>query len=543
MNAMPGMQDEAAEIIKQHAEMKAERANYEPVWQEIATFTDPGNAQYTTKMLSPGQRNDERVFESTAQRAIANFGAIMQSSLTPAGQNYQKVTVSDPDLAENDNVKRWLEDTTTRLFKYRNASASNFPQALGEVFKSLGGPGTGCLYTELMPGAGPRYTAIHLSEIYISQDFTGRINKVHREFEWTARQIVAKWGPQVPQQIMTAFENTPERKFTIIHAVCENNYRQPWRMDLPGMPYKSVYVSNDFRQVLGRGGYWTFPYHVTRFDTKVREVYGRSPAWEALADIKMLNEASRTMIRQAQMAAAPPLLLFDDGVLQNFSIRPDALNFGGVNESGQQLVHPLQTGASFPIAREEMEQRRRAVESSFLITLFSILAEKPNMTATEVLERAGEKAVFLQPVIGRQRSELLGPMTEREIDMLERAGALLPRPEEIQNMELRFEYDSLATRAARAPEAAGFFRTIEGIVPLMQVEPGIIRTFNSDEVVRGLAEINGVPLKWIRSKEEVAAMEEAQASQQQAQQMLAAAPVVSETALNVAKANEIQAGL
>jgi len=61
--------------------------------------------------------------------------------------------------------------------------------------------------------------------------------------------------------------------------------------------------------------------------------------------------------------------------------------------------------------------------------------------------------------------------------------------------------------------------------------------------VRGLAEINGVPLKWIRSKEEVAAMEEAQASQQQAQQMLAAAPVVSETALNVAKANEIQAGL
>lgn len=540
---LPDIQDEVSEIIKQQAELETERFNYEPVWQEISDFVDPGNGQFTEKYLTPGQRNDERIFDSTAQQALQRFGAIFVSSLIPSGQPYQKVTVSDPKLADNDNVKRWLESTTDKIFHYRDLPSSNFKTALGGVFKGLGAQGTGCLYTELIPGGGPRYTAIHLSEIYISTDYLGRVNKVHRKFQMTARQIVTKWGPRVPYQIMTAFEQTPERKFTIIHAVCENNYREPWRRDSMGMPYKSVYVSQDYREVLGRGGYWTFPYHVTRYDVSVGETYGRSPSWQALSDIKMLNEASRTMIRQAQLAAAPPLLLHDDGVLHHFSVKPDALNFGGVNESGQQLVRPLQVGSNFSIAREEMEQRRFQIRSSYLETLFSILVEKPNMTATEVLERAGEKGVFLAPIIGRQQSELLGPMTEREIDMLERAGALDERPEELRGAGLKFEYESPATRAARAPEAAAFFRTVEGITPLLQIQPALMDTFDADAVVRGLSEINGVPLEWIRPKEAVAAMQQQKAQEQQAQQLLAAAPVMSETALNVAKANEIQAGL
>lgn len=545
MNAMrkPDMNDEATEIIRQQAELESERANYEPVWQDIANYTDPGNAQYTTKMLYPGQRNDERIFDSTAQIAIQRFGAVMCSSLIPRGQKYQKVTLGDPDLAEDADVKRWLENTTDRLFHYRQSTQANFDSSMAEVFESLGGPGTGCLYTEMIPGAGPFYSSIHLSEIYISIDFRGKINKLHRKWEWSARQIVGKWGDAVPHQIKTAFETTPERKFTIIHAVCENNYQDPWRRDHLGMPFKSVYVAYDFKEVLGRGGYWTFPYHVSRYVTKVREVYGRSPSWQALSDIKMLNEASRTMIRQAQLAAAPPWLLHDDGVLQSLNIRPDALNFGGVNEQGKQLVHPLQTGANFAIAKDEMEQRRMAVRTAYLETLFSILVEKPNMTATEVLERASEKGVFIAPVIGRQQSELLGPMTEREIDMLERAGALEPRPEKIRGMELRFDYESPATRAAKAQEAAGFFRTIEGITPMLQYKPNLLNTFDEDEVVRGLSDINGVPLKWIRPKEAVAAMEEQQAGEQQAAQLLQAAPVVSESALNVAKAQQIQSSI
>ena len=47
------------------------------------------------------------------------------------------------------------------------------------------------------------------------------------------------------------------------------------------------------------------------------------------------------------------------------------------------------------------------------------------MTATEVLERAREKGALLAPTMGRQQSEALGPMIEREIDILVECGLML----------------------------------------------------------------------------------------------------------------------
>lgn len=534
--------EDADAILRQQTDMEADRANYEPVWQDIANYTDPGNATYGMKFTTPGQRNDERIFDSTAQMALNRFAATMSSVLIPRTQRYQKVKVSDPDLSEDSEVMRWCEEVTDRLFHFRESPRANFYGQMSDVFSSLGGPGTGVIYSEDAPGDGMRYRAVHLAESYIAENFSGIIDRFHRQFEWPARKIVEKWGEAAPQQVQACMESSPERKFTIIHHVSPNESRERWRLDYRGMPFKSVYVCKDLKETLGRGGYWTFPYHVSRYVTKAREVYGRSPSWEALADIKMTNQASKSMIKQAQLASDPAWLLHDDGILQALSIKPGALNMGGVNESGQQLVHPLQTGSNFQIAKEEMEQRRLSVRGAYLETLFQILIEKPNMTATEVLERAAEKGVFLAPIVGRQQSELLGPLTEREIDCLTRAGALPPRPKKLIGVDLRFEYESPATRAQRAQEAAGFARTIEALTPLAQVKPRVLKLFNEEKVGRGISEINGVPLDWLLSKEEMDAQDQAEIQAAQTQQLIAAAPVVSDAAKKIAETQAIEAG-
>jgi hypothetical protein len=83
------------------------------------------------------------------------------------------------------------------------------------------------------------------------------------------------------------------------------------------------------------------------------------------------------------------------------------------------------------------------------------------------------------------------------------------------------------TRAAQSGKGVGLLRTIEALTPLAQVDPSVLDTFNADEIAPDLAEINGVPHKWIRSKDEVAALRQGRAQAQQAQQLLQAAPVVS----------------
>jgi hypothetical protein len=283
---------------------------------------------------------------------------------------------------------------------------------------------------------------------------------------------------------------------------------------------------------MSEGGYQTFPYAVSRYVTAPKEIYGRSPAMTILPDIKMINEMSKTVMRAAHKIVDPPLLLQEDGVLQVFNTRPGALNFGGVDDQGRQVVQPLQTGARVDIGMEMMEQRRKVINDAFLITLFQILVDSPNMTATEAMLRAQEKGALLAPTMGRQQSEMLGPLIERELDILSRAGVLPPMPEALKDIggDVDIEYVSPLNRAQRAEEGVAILRTLEAVTPLAQLDPSVMMIFKPDEIARELSEINGVPAKILRSKEEIEAMKFEQAQQAEAQQLLQAAPVIANSA-------------
>jgi len=262
-----------------------------------------------------------------------------------------------------------------------------------------------------------------------------------------------------------------------------------------------------------------------------------------LPDIKMLNEMSKTVIRAAHKIVDPPLLLQEDGALSAFDMRPGALNYGGVNEAGQQTVHALQTNARVDIGLEMMEQRRKVINDAFLVTLFQILVDAPQMTATEAMLRAQEKGALLAPTMGRQQSEFLGPIIEREIDILARAGALPPMPDIMKEYggEYHVEYVSPLNRAQRADEGVAIMNTLQAIAPLAQIDPRVMQVFDPIEVARELAEINGVPAKVLRSTEDMQAMDAQQQQNAQAQQLLAAAPVASGVVKDLAQAQSLAA--
>jgi hypothetical protein len=139
--------------------------------------------------------------------------------------------------------------------------------------------------------------------------------------------------------------------------------------------------------------------------------------------------------------------------------------------------------------------------------------------------------------MGRQQSEMLGPMIERELDILARAGILPAMPEALAEMggEIEIEYVSPLNRAQRAEEGVAILRTLEAVAPLAQIDPSVMMIFKPEEIARELSEINGVPAKILRTKEEISAMKEAQAEESQAQQLLAAAPVLSQSAKTLAE--------
>ena len=532
------MDSRVADIIREHEQMVSDRGVWEEHWREIAERVLPRQDWFQASNKTPGEKRTEKVFDATAGLALERFAAAMESMLTPRTMRWHKLKVRNPAISDNKAIQAYLDEVTNILFQVRYNPKANFASQVHENYMSLGAFGTGAIFIDDVIGTGIRYRSIHLSEVYFCENYAGIIDKVHRKFEMTARQAAQRWGVErLPEKVRAALEKQPETKFEFIHCVKPNDDMMPGRRDYRGMPYVSYYISTDGKSIISEGGFRTMPYAVSRYVTAPKEIYGRSPAMTVLPEIKMINEMSKTVIRAAHKIVDPPLLLQEDGVLQAFNARPGALNFGGVNERGEQMVQPLQTGARVDIGMEMMEQRRKVINDAFLITLFQILVESPNMTATEAMLRAQEKGALLAPTMGRQQSEMLGPMIERELDILATAGVLPPMPDELAEMggDVEIEYVSPLNRAQRAEEGVAILRTLESVTPLAQIDPSVMMIFNPEMIARELSEINGVPAKVLRSREEIEQMKMEQAQMAEAQQLLQAAPVVANSAKALAE--------
>lgn len=536
------MDDRSQEIVKRHERLKSERSIWDSHWQELAERIWPDRALFTTRDRTPGEKRTERMFDATAALALTRFAAAMESMLTPRTAKWHKLRVADDDLNQSPAVQRYLDEVTNILFRVRYSARANFASQMHEAYMSLGSFGTGGMLVEDMLGNGIRYKSIDLANLYFCENRHGIIDTAHREFKYTARQAMQQFDPaRLPKKIVEAAERDPEQKFDFIHCVRPNEERKRGERGFRGMAFASSYVCLESRDIVEEGGYRTMPYALGRYITTPGETYGRSPAMLVLPDIKMLNEMKKTIIRSAHLAVSPPLLMQEDGALQAFDLRPNALNFGGVDERGQPLVHALKVEGRLDIGMEMLEQQQRVINDAFLVTLFQILVDQPNMTATEAMLRAQEKGALLAPTMGRQQSEMLGPLIERELDILAHAGMLPEMPQELIELggDVEIEYVSPLNRAQRAEDGVAILRTLESIAPLAQIDPSVMMAFDLAKAARELADINGMPAKILRSEDEIEEMQGQQAQAAEAAQLLQAAPVAAQTAKTLAETQQI----
>lgn len=524
--------DIGREIIARVDKLAADRSSWESHWNEIAqrvlpvysdSFTTGGGGSRATQ----GEKQTEYMFDSTAANALMRFSAAMESMLTPRNAKWHRLRPSDPVLMKDKASRLWFEQVNDALFYHRYASKANFASQQHENYMSLGAFGTGCMFVDQLKGGGLRYRSIHLGEIYFSENHQGLIDTAYRKFSYTARQACQMWGEKAPQACITAMEKDPEREFFFVHAVLPRDDYDPIKIDYRGMPFASYYVSCDEKRILSESGYQTFPYSISRYTTAPGETYGRSPAMMVLPAIKVLNEEKQTLLKQGHRAVDPVLLAFDDGVLDTFSLKPGAINYGGVTADGRPLVHALPTG-NLAVGKDMMDDERVAINDAFLVTLFQILVDTPQMTATEVVERSREKGALLSPTMGRQQSEALAPLIERELDLLSRQRLLPPMPPALKEAggEFQIEYDSPLSRSQKAEEAAGLMRTAEFAVQVAAntQNPAPMDFFDWDTIIPELASMNAVPERWMRTIDDVMAMRDGRNQQAQQEQLVNALP-------------------
>lgn len=535
--------------LRMLARLKSDRAVLDSHLEEIAERVLPRQIGFLGEQVK-GDKRTQKVFDSRPALALERFAAVMDSMLTPRQSIWHDLRSTIPQLNKVQRVKDWFWEANHILFSARYNPRANFAGQNTERWISTGAFGTGTVFTDFMGGTGLRYRNLHLKDTYFIENHQGIIDTVFRCFKMTARQAAQKWGmSRLPERMQKAMDNpnTALEEFEFVHLVRPRNDYQPERVDAKGKPWASFYIAVKDKVLMEEGGYTSWPFSISRYTIAPGETYGRSPAMMALPDIKMLNEMSKTDIRMAHRAVSPPLLIPEDGILgggMTVDLRPDGLIPGGMDINGRQLIKPLDSGSRMEINEAKMEQRRTAIDDHFLVTLFQILIETPRMTATEALIRAQEKGMLLTPTMGRQQSEAIGPQIERELDLLIRNRVIPPLPPELVEAGGEYEivYDSPMSRMQRAEELVGVQRTMEILAPFAQINPEILDVFNQEELARGTAEVSGVPAPMINSPEEIAAIRQQRAQQQEMAQMLEAAKPVAGAMKDVAQANQLLTG-
>jgi len=536
------------DILRHHAQLEAERSNFNLLWQEVADRVLPDHGWFQNQQVTQGEKRTQKQYDSTAMIAAERHASAIDSLMTPRASKWHRITASITDLNDDDEVREYFDRVEEILFRERYSPGADFAGQVHDVYLSGGVFGNAALFVEDRVGGGLRYRSVPLNELYFAVDAWGLVDTVHRQFELTARAAVQRYGEALPGQIVAEADRNPLRKFKFLHCIKPNPDvipRNPWR-------FLSYEIALEPRTMLRQGGYASWPIPVYRYQISPGEWYGRGWACQVLPEIKMLNAARKAIIKGAEKVVNPPLLLHDDGGLSvgthgkgmTPDLTPGGLNYYGINEDGRPLIQPLVTGARIDIGLEMLRAMQSTINDAALINLFQILVDAPQMTATEVRARMQEKGQLIAPTVGRAQSEFLGRLIDREIDILARQNMLPPMPDALIEAqgEYRIEYDSPLNRLQKIEEVQAVDVWLQGIAPLVQLAPDIVDNVDTDELARHRARVMGVPEKILANRDTMAAQRQARAQAQAAQQAAAAAPDLSAAVKNVAEAGAIARG-
>ena len=396
---------------------------------------------------------------------------------------------------------------------------TNFNSEVHELYLDLVAMGTGCLFIEEgnkgFATEQIHFKAMHISEYYIQENISGYVDTLYRKYKLSARQAVQEFGKDnLGEKVLQAATDKPDKEFNFIHAVePTEDYERAMGKANTKLPFHSCHVCEEDKMVVRVGGYNEFPYLVPRWSKATGEIYGRSPSYNALPDIKTLNKAVEIGLKAWAKAIDPPLLVQDDGVIGKVRMTP-----GGITViRNDAAVKPLQIGANWQITDMKENQLRTAIRQAYYSDQLQ-LQEGPQMTATEVQVRYELMQRLLGPTLGRFQSEFLNPLIERVFGIMSRAEAFFPTPDILEGELIDIDYVGPLARSQRMEEAVAVERLYQLAMQIGQVDTSIMDIIDHDEAVRARAELLGVPKSILRGREEVDELREQRAMQQQMQQ-------------------------
>lgn len=576
----------AAQVIDRYRRLERDKQPWYNTYQLIGEYVMTRKQNFT-ETHTQGEILTDQLSDSTAGKANHLMASSLIGALFPNGAKTFQILPPDgrdyEDLLSNDDCKKYYEYTSRQVARVLDNPKGGFVVGLESYFLDQGAFGLSGITVSQDdddPDTPILFTAEDCKGILISEGKNGFIDTVYIRRELTVRQLVLTYGlDRVSSQVREKYNRAQfEEKVKIICALEPRLGDDRRSIGNKGFPIASLHVELETKKVLRESGFHEMPTMITRFWKAAGEVYGRSPAMEAMPDILEVNAMRDAADIAIEKSLDPPLAMFHDGTAGGGTVDTSAGAFNIFQISGkmgalnQRFIEPIVTVGEMNSTYKRISELKEDIFNAFFADRLTDLNSNQRMTAEEVRIRNEMRGQSLNTIYARQIAELFTPLIERVFNILFDIGWLgviegsiehqiamqkgqnpYIIPDQIAQLMVsgqnvfRIKFISPAARTMQAEEVQGMEATVFTAIKIAAEsgDTSILDNIDFDIFIRRYNDLKGGASDIIRSLDDVSkiradrAQNQAQMQQMQAQQI--GAEIEKDTAQ--ARKSNTQAGI
>ena len=507
------------------AGLKVNRYSWWVHWRELADYVLPRRYKWliTPNQAARGSPINQHIIDSTGTLAARNCAAGMLTGTTNPTKQWFRLKINKIDSTQTGPISLWLAECERLLRAI--FQASNFYQAMATFYFDLVvfGTATILIYDDFEnviicqnPCAG---------EYFLDNSGAFRAEIFYREFVLTVQQTVDRFGiDNVSPSVRRNYEEGNAlltREVLIGHGIEPNDDRSlGFREDFK---FRELYweLGSQGDLYLQKTGYFENPLVPGRWDLVGNDAYGRSPAMDALGDIKQLQQETKRKAQAIDKTVNPPMVADIQLKNQPASLLPGGVTYvTGFSTSGKPGFASVYD-MKFPVGEisEDLNEIRERIKEIFFSKIFQAISQfetRSNVSATEIDARRAEAMLMAGPVVERIMNETLPRAIDRTFAIASRKGIFPPPPPELQGGEnIDIEFVSMLAQAQEAAAASGIERVFGIVGNLAGVNPNILDVVDDDYGVMKYSSLLNNDPKLIRTPAQIAEMRKQRQDQQQ----------------------------
>lgn len=525
--------------------LRRERKTWDSLYQILGKYVSLIKQNFEQTQQA-GEFLVEDIYDATGAFAAQTSASALLGMLWP-GTAKQAIELMPPrNMEMTTELDNFYADMTARTIAAMDDPNAGLALALDEYMLDQVIFGTSGVGVERGSKSKLMFKPYGVKEMYIEEGRDGKVAEIYLLFEWRLKRVIDEYGlDKLSEKLKDKAKNNKMTDMVKILISIVPRKTPKAEKGVLSMPIASYHMEYDNGHVIKESGFDEIPIMVGRFRKLMYERYGRSPASNALPDIREANALRESLIVAVEKILNMPKGVLHDGLFGGGTIDMSAGAVTVFNSTGMMSNQPpifeIGSPPNIPWAEQRLTKLEETISRHFSVDRLLDMNNEQEMTFGEAQIRNQIRNQSLSSLFTRQISEVLTPLIERSVKLLWRDGEFGVIRGSIEEKELlaqgrvdiryipddlvdrleagedvyRIIYKTQASNASRAEEYLGIVDMMNIALQGMNIDPSVADRLDLHEAMKHITAIRGVPVGVLRQDDAVQALQE-QRQQQQA---------------------------